>query len=314
MAFLHLLEGIRNPVLDALFQGLTLFGEETMFILFGLLFFWCINKRQGYYLFVVGIFGNILNQFLKLTFRIPRPWKIDPNFEIWEGARDAATGYSFPSGHTQNAVGTFGVLAHLSGSRLSGRLRSLFVVGCIGAAIAVAFSRMLLGVHTPLDVFVSIGIALLLLVLGHFFFRRERSTGELLVAIGAMTAVAFLYVLYAELFPFPASTDPENLLSARENAWTLFGAAAGVLVMTPIERKYVRFETKAPLLGQILKFTLGAALAIAVKELLKLPLGAMFGQALFPNAIRYFLLVLFCGCVWPLTFPYFAKIGEKSKK
>ena len=113
--------------------------------------------------------------------------------------------------------------------------------------------------------------------------------------------------------PFPFSVDHENLLSARENAWTLFGAAAGVLVMTPIERKYVRFETKAPLLGQILKFTLGAALAIAIKELLKLPLGAIFGDAAFPDAIRYFILVLFCGCVWPLTFPYFAELGTKRK-
>ena len=50
MAFLHLLEGIRNPVLDILFQGVTLFGEETLFILFGLLFFWCIDKREGYFL------------------------------------------------------------------------------------------------------------------------------------------------------------------------------------------------------------------------------------------------------------------------
>jgi undecaprenyl-diphosphatase len=316
MKLLYLLARLREacPPLAAVFGVITYLGDEIAFLALALLTLWCISKRGGYYLLAVGFTGTVINQFLKITFRIPRPWKIDPNFEIWEGARDAATGYSFPSGHTQNAVGTFGVLAHLSGSRLSGRLRSLFVVGCIGAAVAVAFSRMLLGVHTPLDVFVSIGIALLLLVLGHFFFRRERSTGELLVAIGAMTAVAFLYVLYAELFPFPASTDPENLLSARENAWTLFGAAAGVLVMTPIERKYVRFETKAPLLGQILKFTLGAALAIAEGELLKLPLGAMFGQALFPNAIRYFLLVLFCGCVWPLTFPYFAKIGAKSKK
>ena len=35
----------------------------------------------------------------------------DPNFTIWEGARAEATGYSFPSGHSQNAVGAFGSLA-----------------------------------------------------------------------------------------------------------------------------------------------------------------------------------------------------------
>ena len=316
MPLLYLLERLRQacPALAAVFGVITYLGDEIAFLALALLTLWCISKRGGYFLLAVGFTGTVLNQFLKITCRIPRPWVLDPDFSIWEGAREAASGYSFPSGHTQNAVGTFGVLALLSGRRLSGKRRGIFVAGCIATASLVAFSRLLLGVHTPLDVGVSVGIALLLLLLGHLFFRVERPTRHLLFAIGAMTAVALAFALYAELFPFPSSVDPENLLSARENAWTLLGAAAGVLVMTPIERKYVRFETKAPLLGQILKFTLGAALAFAIKELLKLPLGAIFGDAAFPDAIRYFLLVLFCGCVWPLTFPFFARLGEKRKE
>ena len=316
MSFLYLLEKLRAacPPLASVFGVITYLGDEIAFLALALLTLWCVSKRGGYYLLAVGFTGTVLNQFLKITFRIPRPWVLDPDFEIWEGAREAATGYSFPSGHTQNAVGTFSVLAHLSSSRLSGRRRRLFVGGCIAVAVAVAFSRMLLGVHTPLDVGVSIAIAILLVAVGHLFFRSERTLRELLLAVGTMTAIALLYVLYVELFPFPASTDPENLLSARENGWTLLGAAAGVLVMTPIEHRYIGFKTEAPLLGQILKFTLGAALAIAIKELLKLPFGAIFGDAVFPDAIRYFILVLFCGCVWPLTFPYFAKLGTKRKE
>ena len=73
--------------------------------------FWCVSKEEGYYLLFVGFFGTVLNQFLKLLCRIPRPWVLDPNFTIVESARAAATGYSFPSGHTQNAVGTFGAMA-----------------------------------------------------------------------------------------------------------------------------------------------------------------------------------------------------------
>lgn len=316
MSFLYLLEKLRAacPPLASVFGAITYLGDEIAFLALALLTLWCVSKRGGYYLLSVGFTGTIINQFLKITFRIPRPWVLDPGFEAWEGAIDAATGYSFPSGHTQNAVGTFSVLALLSRNRLRRGARRIFVGLSIGIAVAVAFSRMLLGVHTPLDVGVSIGIALLLVAVGHLFFRSERTLRELLLAIGTMTAVALLYVLYVELFPFPASTDPENLLSARENGWTLLGAAAGVLVMTPIEHRYIGFKTEAPLLGQILKFTLGAVLAIAIKELLKLPFGAIFGDAVFPDAIRYFILVLFCGCVWPLTFPYFAKLGKKRKE
>ena len=88
--------------LDKLMPLITMLGEETVFILVGLLFFWCINKREGYYLLTVGLIGTVINQFLKLLFRVPRPWVLDPNFTIVESARAEATGYSFPSGHTQN--------------------------------------------------------------------------------------------------------------------------------------------------------------------------------------------------------------------
>ena len=101
MAFLHFLEGLRNPVFDAFFSAITYFGDETLFIIIGLLFFWCIDKEEGFYLLCVGLLGTVVNQFLKLYYRIPRPWVRDPSFTIVESAREAATGYSFPSGHTQ---------------------------------------------------------------------------------------------------------------------------------------------------------------------------------------------------------------------
>ena len=82
MGFLHILETIRNPVLDVLMQGITLLGDETVFLVIALLVFWCINKKWGYYLMSIGFIGTILNQFLKLAFRIPRPWVRDPNFTI----------------------------------------------------------------------------------------------------------------------------------------------------------------------------------------------------------------------------------------
>ena len=103
MEFLYFLESLRNPFCDALFSLITTLGEETIFIVMAILFFWCINKWEGYYLFTVGLIGTVINQFLKLWFRIPRPWVRDPNFTIVESAQEAASGYSFPSGHTQSA-------------------------------------------------------------------------------------------------------------------------------------------------------------------------------------------------------------------
>ena len=86
MEFLRFLEGIRTPVGDAFFSAVTHMGEETIFILVGLLFFWCIDKKKGYFLLSVGFIGTVINQFLKLWFRIPRPWVKNPNFTIVESA------------------------------------------------------------------------------------------------------------------------------------------------------------------------------------------------------------------------------------
>ena len=50
MNFLRFLEGLRTPVGDIFFSTITHLGEETIFIVVGLLYFWCINKKQGYFI------------------------------------------------------------------------------------------------------------------------------------------------------------------------------------------------------------------------------------------------------------------------
>ena len=78
MSFLYWLESIRCPFLDAVMQAFTCFGEELAFLLLALTIFWCVSKEEGYYLLFVGFFGTVLNQFLKLLCRSPRPWVRDP--------------------------------------------------------------------------------------------------------------------------------------------------------------------------------------------------------------------------------------------
>ena len=66
MEVLYWLEAIRNPVLDRLMIFFTLFGEELVFMLLALAVFWCVDKKEGYYLLFLGFFGTALNQFLKI--------------------------------------------------------------------------------------------------------------------------------------------------------------------------------------------------------------------------------------------------------
>lgn len=111
MELLRLLESIRTPFGEQFAALVTRLGEETFFMLAGLLILWCLDKKWGFRFMVAGLAGTTLNQLLKAIFLIPRPWVLDPEFTIVESARAAATGYSFPSGHTQSATTVFGTTA-----------------------------------------------------------------------------------------------------------------------------------------------------------------------------------------------------------
>ena len=106
MDFLRLLESVRTPVLTQFMSVITYFGSEIFFLAFAVIVFWCVSKRGGYYILLVGCLGTACNQFMKIWFRIPRPWVLDPTFQVVESARAGAGGYSFPSGHTQSIVGS----------------------------------------------------------------------------------------------------------------------------------------------------------------------------------------------------------------
>ena len=303
MDFLYLLERIRVPGLNEFMLGVTYFGDEIAFLVTALVLFWCVDKRKGYYILAVGFVGNIFNQFMKLWFRIPRPWVQDPNFTILEQAREAATGYSFPSGHTQSSVGTFGGIAYTTKNK---------AVRIIAIAIAVLtpFSRMYIGVHTPLDVLVAAGMALILIfVLRPVIFNHEGKYIPWLMGIMSVLAVA--YLCFVEFYPFPADTDDYNLSHGLQNAYTFLGCLIGLLVVYFVDEKWLHFSTKAVWWAQIIKVIVGLGLVLAIKSGLKSPLNALFGE-LVGRGMRYFLMVVMAGIIWPLSFKYFARIKTKE--
>jgi undecaprenyl-diphosphatase len=305
MGFLKWLEGIRNPFFDFIFSTITMLGEETVFMAVAIFVFWCVNKKDGYYILSVGFIGTIINQFLKLSFRIPRPWVKDPSFTIVESARAEATGYSFPSGHTQSSVGTFASLTWLSKKN---RMKGIFIALCV----LVPFSRLYLGVHTPLDVFTSVGIALLLvLILKPIFDMTEEKPRVMYVLLGVMLALALSFLLFVELFKFPDDIDPHNYASGLKNSYTLFGALIGMIISYPIEKKFINFDVSGKWYTQLIKVGVGLALALGVKAGLKPVLNLIFNGHNIANAIRYALVVVFAVIVWPLIFPLLKKLEDK---
>ena len=311
MEFLYFLEGLRNPVCDAFFSVITLLGEETAFMAVAIIVFWCFSKFQGYFLLITGFIGTVVNQFLKMIFRIPRPWVKDSNFTIVESAKEAASGYSFPSGHTQSSVTLFGGVARANKNKT---LRIIMIAICV----LVPLSRMYLGVHTPLDVVVSIAVSLLLIFGGYKVFELAKDSDKVMyIIIGALTLLVVAFIIFVYAYPFPQEVYSEanihNLESARKNAYTMLGCVAGLWVIYPVEKKYVKFEINAVWWAQILKVIIGLAIIILIKEVLRYPIDFIFNGHLIGRSVRYFLIVVTAGVIYPLTFKWFSKLGNKKR-
>lgn len=307
MDILYALEKIRTPFWNGVMSAVTQLGGEVIFIVAAVVVFWCVSKWEGYYLMTIAFCGTVLNQFLKLICRVPRPWVRDPNFTIVESARAEATGYSFPSGHTQNAIGLFGGMARWGGRRW-------VRLGLTALALAIAFSRMYLGVHTPADVGVSLVLAAALVLGLYPLMRRAQEKPRYMgYVLAAMLVVSGAFVVFVEAYGFSADTDAENLASGIGNAWKMLGAVAGMTLAWLLDRRYIHFETQAVWWVQVIKVAVGMALLLAIKSGLKAPLLALLGHEGLAGGVRYFLLVLVAGAVWPLVFRPMSKWGKGKK-
>ena len=308
MEFLELLSRLRTPLLDKMFLLITELGGEMAFIAVAVVVFWCFSKKDGYLLMTIGFVGMVANQFLKLSFRVLRPWVKNPDFKAVGAAIPDAGGFSFPSGHTQNSVGLYGTLATVSKSSLT---RAIFLVLCL----VVPFSRLYLGVHTPIDVGFSFFFAIFLIcVFKPIFERIYKNTAHMMSFLFLLCALAILFVIYVQFIfdPSTLSSDQvENYVSALKNAYLILGAIVGVLIALPIERHFIKFSESGKWYTQVLKSAVGLVLVLVLLEGLKLPLNYILPENTLARALRYGLVVLFAISIYPLSFKWF-KLLENS--
>lgn len=300
MGFLYFLEGLRNPVLNTFFSLITHLGEETVFLAVSLLVFWCVNKREGYYILMTGLIGTLINQSMKLLFRVGRPWVLDPSFTVVESAKGQAADYSFPSGHTQNAVGTFGVLA---GAHRHTWQRVLF----LALAVLVPFSRMWLGMHTPWDVLCAAALALLLLLLLQPVFATEERFHRFMPYLVILAYLLSLLALLFARFQPPELHTGDNLAAGLKNIVTLHACTLALIPIWFLDRHLVHFETAGSWYVQCLKLTVGLGTTLLLKWGLTAPLEACIYSYYVARGVRYFLVVLYAGLLYPMCFRFLAR-------
>lgn len=300
MEFLHLLAGIRSPFLTTVMSLVTLIGNEIIAIGVICFLYWCCNKNLAYKLGIVFFFSGLFIQALKITFKVDRPWVIDPSFKPVESALDGATGYSFPSGHAQSSTSLFGTLAVYF-------KKAWMKILCIALMLIIPFSRMYLGVHTPDDIIVSMAISGIMLLIIELVMRKlENNTShDLLLSI--IFAVVALGVMAYSLVLLKKGLIEIKYVS---DCCKASAAGLGFAVSWYIERAYIKFDTKTEKVWQqIVKLAVGVGIALAIKSLPKV----IFGETLIVDIIRYFIVVLWVLLIYPMLFQkVLNKTGSKK--
>lgn len=289
MAFLWLLYDIRTPVLDKLMQFATYFGQEVIIIAVICALYWCADKRFSYLLGFTYFTAGLGIQALKITFRIPRPWVLDPAFSAVESAVPAATGYSFPSGHTQGATALYFPLALKAKSLF---LRCVFVF----AFLLVGFSRMYLGCHTPKDVLVSmalsIGVSLLIWHFQSFLLDDPRYLKPIAAVLFLLSLAVAAYALFLD---HTGTIETKYAIDCCKASGAGLGFCAGWYT----ERTRLDFSTRTKTLsGQLLKLAAGLFAAFLLKE----SFSFFFGSSVLAKMAEYFILVLWILVIYPYLF------------
>lgn len=171
MELLYWLQLHRTPAGVDVFSAITYMGSSLMVMATICVMLWMFGRHAALRIAITFGCTALVNQLIKVICAVPRPWMRDSRLYPVDNAVAGATGYSFPSGHSQTAASLYTTIALI----FRRRWLSLCCAACI---LCVMCSRMYLGVHTPLDVTVGCVVSLgLSCALNRLLRRAENRTG-----------------------------------------------------------------------------------------------------------------------------------------
>ena len=293
------------------FLKMSFIGQtDTIFIMMAVIY-WCISKRFGTFLLFGWAWNRILNGFLKVTACEYRPWVRDPAIIPDSEAVAAATGYSFPSGHSMSAASVFGGVA------VAKHLDTILRIGGCLVLILIMFSRLWLGVHVPQDVIVGavVGCIVMFAVYKLLPIIDDNKNADIIVAVVSII-IAVAVAIYATFKAYPVDYDATGkvLVEGAKMAKDTFmcvGWNIGFFVSWVIERRFVKFNDGKNIQQRALRLLFGVLSLYAVDLIIGNSINAAIGGALgiiFQCALEMVYVVL----IFPLIFNFFEKRSENK--
>lgn len=276
---LQFFEGLRSDLLNTVFEAITMISEEMLMIVLIAFLWFAADKRLAQKVLYVSLASMSLNGIIKNFARVPRPFATG---QVSCVRMDTATGYSFPSAHTQ-AFATWSSVA-------AKNLKKAWLWRLVGTVIVlVGFSRIFLGAHYPSDVVVGALLGVACAFFGDWLFEKVKNTNRLyLLTILAVTPFVVLFFFWA---------DPQF-----EDLFKFYGMMIAMVASVWVDQRWVKLSTRVPWWKTALRMALAAVFAVLAKLLLgAIPAGDSVHAMLILEAVVHFGMVFaglgLCPCL-----------------
>jgi len=201
----HSLTNLRTPWMDTVAVFATHFGSQTLLAatLAGSCawLLWKGNSKAAWHWIAVYISAGMLTWLLKVSMQIKRP-------------ADFHMGYSFPSAHTSMSLAVYGFLALIIARELPLRRRWLPYTAAGSVVLAIALSRLYLGVHWFSDILAGLTLGVFWVALIGIAYDRHPAPA---LPVRGLLLVVMLLVVSISGWQMRAGTAPDLAMYSPRN-------------------------------------------------------------------------------------------------
>lgn len=286
LSFITWVQQFSSPLLDSVFRWITLLGDQEYYMVVIPLVYWIWSKEFGIRFTVVFLISIYMNTAIKYNYTAERP---DLAVRLIE-----EDGFSFPSGHAQGNTAFWGYIAREVNRKWAYIAATILIV-------LVAFSRVYLGVHFPLDVIAGVLIGLLILV-GFEFLQRRYSLELSDKAYYLVTGGAVLLLFLNQSFGL---------------APVVLGYCLAALWGYRLEKRLIDFDVKAAGWQHVIKAVVGLGVLFALRRLtsaLFIGLPGITEEQELMHSVMTFLRYFVMGVWVTLAAPWLFKVARLSRR